>query len=57
LRQLLARELSRPSGEIRWPLVRQMMWDVRYVVEDGWAGGVIELRIRRYKRRAGLRVA
>jgi hypothetical protein len=33
-----------------------MLYDVRLLIEDGWCGAVIELRIRRYRRRAGLRV-
>jgi hypothetical protein len=50
LRLLIAGELR--WDPVNWPLVRMMLWDVRYVVEDGWVGAVIELRIRRYKRRA-----
>jgi hypothetical protein len=56
LRELLAHELSRAPGDIRWPLVRSMLWDVRFLHEDGYCKPLIELRIRRYKWRAGLRV-
>jgi hypothetical protein len=54
LRWLLAGELRRdPRDEA---VIRAMLYDVRLLVEDGWCGRVIELRIRRYKRRAGLRL-
>jgi hypothetical protein len=52
LRLLLADQLRRPPGDIDWAVVGQMLYDVKLVAEDGWAGGVIELRIKRYRRRA-----
>jgi hypothetical protein len=56
LRLLIAHELRRDRRDVNWPVVRQMLYDVRLLTEDGWCGAVIELRIKRYRRRAGLRV-
>lgn len=53
LRVLIADQLRRPPGEIHWSLVHMMLWDVHYVLEGG-TNPLIELRIRRYKRRAHL---
>lgn len=55
LRLLIAGELRRPPGEINWGLVHLMLWDVQFLREGG-VNWLIELRIRRYKRRAGLRL-
>jgi hypothetical protein len=56
LRLLIAHELRRDARDVNWPVVKMMLYDVRLLIEDGWCGSVIELRIRRYRRRAGLRV-
>ena len=51
LRLLLAAQLRRGRRDVNWNLVRDMLWDVRYVLEDG-CSPLIELRIRHRKRRA-----
>lgn len=53
LRLLLAHQLRRPRRDVDWAEVRQMLWDVHFVLEGG-SNPLIELRIRRYRRRAGL---
>jgi hypothetical protein len=53
LRALLAAELSRPSRDLA--VVKAMLWDC-YWLREGGVTPLIELRLRRYRRRAGLRV-
>jgi hypothetical protein len=50
LRRLLAAELSQPSRDLA--VVKSMLWDVYWVRRDG-VTPLIELRLRRYRRRAG----
>jgi len=53
LRLLLVAELRRDRRDINWSAVHDLLWDVRFVLEDG-SNPVIELRIRHRQRRARL---
>jgi hypothetical protein len=53
LRRLLAEEARRPSRDEA--VIRAMLWDC-YWVREGGVTPLILLRLKRYRRRAGLRV-
>jgi hypothetical protein len=51
IRLLLARELRRDPRDVA--TIRMMLWSIHTVLGDG-CNPLIELRIRRWRRRAGL---
>jgi hypothetical protein len=50
LRVLLVQELTRPARDRA--LVKAVLWDIHWILEGG-VTPLIELRLRRYRRRAG----